>query len=88
MQCIYRWLKTLNITLASEGKQRALAATVTGDNLTAELGAFSVSHGNGREEIKEVPFAYVPNLIAKVADMASVYERYYNNNTYNYTFRE
>ncbi len=63
--------------LVSEGKQRALAATVTGDNLRAELGAFSISHTNG-DEIREVPFVYVPNLIAKVADMVSTYERYKN----------
>ena len=48
-----------------------MAATVTGDNLRAELGAFSISHTNG-DEIREVPFAYVP----KVADMVSTYERY------------
>ena len=77
-----RWLKTLNITLASEGKQRALAATVTGDNLRAELGAFSISHAGGSDEIREVPFAYVPNLIAKVADMVSTYERYIKNTAY------
>ena len=80
LECnVYRWLKTLNITLASEGKQRALAAEVTGDNLKAELGAFTFSHSNGGDEIREVPFAYVPNLIAKVADMVSAYERYLKN---------
>ena len=71
-----RWLKTLNITLASENKQRVLAKTITGDNVVAELGAFSFHLPGGGEEIRQVPFVYVRNLIAKVADMISSYERY------------
>lgn len=72
----YRWLKSLNISLASEGKQRKLANAVVGDNFKAESGAFTFHHKGGTDEIKEVPFVYVPNLIAKVADMISSYERY------------
>jgi hypothetical protein len=59
-----------------------LAATVTGDNLRAELRAFTISHSSGGDEIREVPFAYVPNLIAKVADMVSAYERYKKKDNY------
>ena len=69
-----RWLKTLNITLASENKQHVLAKTITGDNIVAELGAFSFHLPGG--EIRQVPFVNVRNLIAKVADMISSYERY------------
>ena len=72
----YRWLKTLNITLASENKQHVLAKTITGDNITAEMGAFSLHLTGGGEEIRQFPFVYVRNLIATVADMISSYERY------------
>ena len=71
----FSWLKTLNITLASESKQRALAKTIAGTNLKAELGAFSFSGDGGGEVIREAPFVYVPNLIAKVANMIASYER-------------
>jgi len=65
----YRWLKTLNVRLASDKKQHVLAKIITGDNLTAEMGAFSFHLTGGGEEIRQVPFVYVRHLIAKVADM-------------------
>ena len=52
-----------------------MAKTITGDNLTAEMGAFSFHLTGGGEEIQQVPFVYVRNLTAKVADMISSYER-------------
>ncbi len=70
----FRWLKSLHITLASEGKQRTLASGIVGDNFRAEMGPFTIHHKDG-DEIHEVPFVYVPNLIAKVADMIASYER-------------
>ena len=55
--------------MASEAKQRVMAREIVGDNLTAEKGAFTFSLGKGGGEvIKEAPFVYCPNLIAKVAD--------------------
>lgn len=38
-------------------------------NLVAELGAFTFCRDGGGEEIQEVPFAYVPNLIKKATDL-------------------
>lgn len=57
-----------HISLASERKQRALAKESIGDNITAELVPFSFPAEGRRVEIKEAPFVYVPNLIARVSD--------------------
>ena len=69
-----RWFKSLNVSIASENKQRKLAQSIVGDDLIAEKGAFTVSVDKG-EEIREVPFAYYPNFISKVADIISQHER-------------
>lgn len=71
-----RWLKSLNISVASEVRQRSLATDIVGDNLVAELGAFSFRGNGGGEEIKEVPFAYVPNLIRKASDLVEQHRGY------------
>lgn len=65
----FRWLKSLHIEVGSEVKQRALAKDILGDNLVAELGAFTFRRDGGGEEIQEVPFAYVPNLIMRATDL-------------------
>lgn len=62
------------MTIASENNQQKLAQTIIGDDLIAEKGPFTVSTDRG-EEIAEVPFAYHPNFIAKVADLVSQHER-------------
>lgn len=54
-----------------------LVKEVVGENFKAESGAFTFHHKGGIDEIKEVPFVYVPNLIAKVADMIASYQRYW-----------
>ena len=45
----------------------------------AERGAFTFSSDRGREEIRveirEVPFAYGPNLIAAIADLVESHEK-------------
>lgn len=64
----FRWLKGLNVSIASEAKQRKMAKTIVGDNLVAERGAFTFPH-NGGEVVKEAAFVYCPNLIAKVTDI-------------------
>ena len=57
------------MSIASEAKQRVMAREIVGDNLAAERGAFTFSLGKGGGEVvKEAPFVYCPNLIAKVAD--------------------
>ena len=71
----YRWLKTLNISLASEHKQRALARSIRDENVIAEMGPFTSSLDGGGEQIREVPFVYVPNLIRKVADIIHLHEQ-------------
>ena len=51
-----------------------LAKDIVGENLIAEKGAFTFSVGKV-EEIREVPFVYCPNIIAKVADTVHHHER-------------
>ena len=66
---VHRWLKTFNITLASERKQRALASAEVGDNLACEMVPFNFpKDGGGGERMCEAPFVFVPNLIRKVSD--------------------
>ena len=62
------------MSIASENSQRILTRTITGDDLVAKKGAFSVSTDRG-EEIREIPFVYRPNFIAKVADIVNQHER-------------
>lgn len=64
-----RWLKSLHISVGSEVKQRALAKDIVGDNVVAELGAFTCRRDGGGEEIREAAFVYVPNLIRKATDL-------------------
>ena len=48
-----------------------MANEIVGENLAAERGAFTFPQGKasgGGEVVKEAPFVYCPNLIAKVAD--------------------
>lgn len=66
----------MNVHIASERKLRKLAKEIVGDNIVSERGAFTFPTEKGGEEIREVPFVYVPNFIAKVADVASQHERY------------
>lgn len=49
----------------------------SGENLVAEAAPFTF-HSNDTDEICKVPFVYVPNLIAKVADMVAAYQGYSN----------
>ena len=51
-----------------------MANEIVGDNIEAEKGAFTFSHGKG-EEIRDAPFVYCPNLISKVSDMVYHHER-------------
>jgi hypothetical protein len=62
-----RWLKVFHVSLASEQKQRSLAKATRGDNLSAEMVPFSFPSSGGTE-IRDAPFVFVPNLIARVAD--------------------
>lgn len=43
--------------------------------MAAERGAFTFPAEKGGEEIREVPFVYIPNLIAKIADAVTQHER-------------
>ena len=67
---IPRWLKIFHVSLASEQKQRAIAKDTVGEAFSAEMVPFTFPT-EGREEIREAPFVYVPNLIARVADALS-----------------
>lgn len=68
-------MKEFRIEIASERKQRKLAKEIIGENVKAERAPFTFSKDGGGEEIREVPFVYVPNLIQKVADLVAHNER-------------
>lgn len=72
----YRWLKTFNISLASERRQRIMATTEAGDNLCHEMVPFVFPREGGGESFREAPFVYVQNLIAKISDRLSAQKRY------------
>ncbi len=72
---MYRWFKSLNISIASEKQQRKLATGIVGDNLVAERAPFTFSPDKSKEEIREVPFCYRPNFIAAIADTVERHER-------------
>lgn len=63
-----RWVKVLHISLASEARQRKMAAEIIGHDPVAEKAGFTVTVEKG-EEIKELPFVYFPNLIQKISDI-------------------
>ena len=69
----------MNISIASERKQRPLAKSIVGENVVAEMGAFTKQLDGGGEEICEVPFVYIPNLIIKVSDLVEKHRQYANN---------
>jgi len=63
---IIRWLKEWGVVIASEGKMRAEAGRLIGDNLAAEIAPFSFSSKESGIEIKPAPFVFVPHLWNKV----------------------
>ena len=65
----------MNIVVGSEQKQRAIAKDIIGDNMAAEMGAFTFKLKEGGEEIQEVPFVYVPNLIRKATDLIEEHKK-------------
>lgn len=66
----------MHIQVGSEAKQRTLAKDIVGDNLVTETGAFTFRRDGGGEDIREVPFAYVPNLIRKATDLIENHRGY------------
>lgn len=75
LQHVPRWLKSFHISMGSEVKQRKLETELLGDNLLAEMGAFTFKSDGGGEIIKQAPFVYVPNIIRKAADMIEGHQR-------------
>ena len=65
----------MHISVASERKRRDLAKDVVGENMVAGMGAFSFRADGGGEEIREVPYVHVPNLIKKAADVVEEHRR-------------
>lgn len=63
-----RWFKSLNVSIASEGKQRKLAKDLLGVAPKAEKGAFTFVVDK-KEEVREVPFVYYPNFIASSTNL-------------------
>ena len=62
--------------MGSEVRQRKLAKEIIGDNVVAELGAFTFKREGGGEEIREVPFVYIPNIIRKATDLIEDHTRF------------
>lgn len=52
-----------------------MAKDILGTDPVAEKGAFTFLVDKKREEVREVPFVYYPNFIAKVADLVNQHER-------------
>eukprot|EP00731_Ephydatia_muelleri_P012033 Em0006g927a len=63
------WLKGSGICLASERKQRQLAAALVGDNLDAEIAPFTFLTASRNEEIRGAPHAFIPRLQHSVFDL-------------------
>eukprot|EP00731_Ephydatia_muelleri_P031131 Em0022g645a len=59
IRMIRRWFKGSGICLASERKQRQLAATLVGDNLDAP---FTFLTASKNEEVRGAPHAFIPRL--------------------------
>ena len=72
----------MNISIVSERKQHSLAKSIVGENLVAEMGAFTERLDGGGEEICEVPFVYISNLIIKVSDLVEKHRQYANNTSF------
>ena len=57
------------MVLAGEQSQRTIAKELMGDNLVAEAAPMSFGLKEGGEEIRAAPFAYTPDLVAKVIQL-------------------
>lgn len=68
-------MKAWNISLGTEGKERARAHDLIGPNLTSESVAFTFSLDGGGEELRKAPMAYVPDLPAKVTQLLDQNDR-------------
>ena len=58
-------MKSWKVGFACEEKERGLAKQLVGPNLAAESVALTFSTDNG-DELREAPFAYLPDLKSKV----------------------
>ena len=45
------------------------ARSLCDENVQTEMGPFTSSLDGGGQQIQEVPFVYVPNIIRKIADI-------------------
>ena len=72
----YRWLKTFNISLASERQQRKLATAEGGTNLVCEMVPFTFHDEGDGENFCKAPFAFVPNLRGRLSDRLTVHLGY------------
>ena len=52
--------------MAGEKRRRCLAQELVGDNLVSEPVPMSFALASGGQEIRTTPYAYTPNLTAKV----------------------
>ena len=57
-----RWLKKWGVTMSSEKQQREMAQQWSPDSIEAEYVPFSFPLSNGGEEMRTVPFVYIPDL--------------------------
>ena len=59
-----RWLKSLNVNVASQSKQRCIAKEWTGDDIVVENVAFrfQLKDKRGQYVVKEAPWGYIADL--------------------------
>ena len=70
----HSWFKTFNVHIASEARLRKMSQEIIGTEPISERAAFSFKVDKHTNEIREVPFVYYPNLIAKVSDVIHQHE--------------
>ena len=61
----HRWMKSWNVSFACEEKERRLAKKLIGPNLSSESVLLTFEK-DGEHELRNAPFAFVPDLKAKI----------------------
>ena len=60
---------SMEVSFASEAKERALASVLVGPNLDAEAVPFTFPNPRGGEQFRKAPMAFVPDLVEKVSQL-------------------
>ena len=76
---LLRWLRTLNVTTASHGRQQKVADEWSGDALIVENAPFQsdVCDDTGYYEISLAPWDYIDDLPSHIMNRLDGLERYF-----------